>query len=182
MLLDGLEGFVHDSRHVISTIQKALKGSSSDSDKDTNTDLKKSLRQNLLQFLCYHIIATPIFQVKLSLLKIVNGVGKVGSVTRTKLLAPFIDSWRALSEAQVTQTCEREHITVSELEQEVAAIISPKDSNAEKLLFSSLEKSNVRPTFVSAVFTRVEQIWNKLGEDRQNASARQIFEVLFQGS
>ncbi|KUL89403.1 hypothetical protein ZTR_04421 [Talaromyces verruculosus] len=181
VLLDGLEGFVHDSRHVISTIQKALKGSSSDSDKDTNIDLKKSLRQNLLQFLCYHIIATPIFQVKLSLLKIVNGVGKVGSVTRSKLLAPFIDSWRALSEAQVTQICEREHITVSELEQEVAAIISPKDSDAEKLLFSSLEKSNVRPTVVSAVFTRVEQIWNKLGEDRQNASSRQIFGFSFKG-
>lgn len=182
ILLDGLEGFVHDSRHVISKIQNALKGSSSDSEKEAGTEFKKSLRQSLLQFLCYHIIATPLFQVKLSLLKIVNGVGKVGSVTRTKLLAPFIDSWRSLSEAQAAQICDREHISLSELEQEVAATISPKDSDAEKVLFTNLENSNLRPTFVSAVFTRIEQIWNKLGEDRQNASARQIFEFSFTGT
>lgn len=181
VLLDGLEGFVHDSRHVISTIQKSLKGSNSDSDKDTGAELKKGLRQNILQFLCYHIIATPVFKVKLNLLRIVNGVDRVGSVTRTKLLAPFIDSWRALSEAQVSRICDKEHISLSELEQEVATIISPKDPDAENILFTSLESSNVRPTFVSAVFTRIERIWNKLGEDRQDASARQAFDFSFKG-
>lgn len=180
VLLDGLEGFVHDSRHVISTIQKALKGSSSDTENESNTELKKSLRQSLLQFLCYHIIMTPIFQVKLKLLKIVNGVGKVGSMTRTRLLVPLIDSWRALSEVQVSQICDREQITVSELEQEVVAIITPKDIGAEKLLFSGLE-SNIRSTFVSAVFTRTERIWNKLGDDRQNSFAQKIFDFSFKG-
>lgn len=181
VLLDGLEGFVHDSRHVISTTQKALKGSNSDSDKETGTELKKGLRQNFLQFLCCHIIATPVFQVKLTLLKIVNGVDKVGSVTRTKLLAPFIDSWRALSETQISQICDKEKIDLPELEQEVATTISPKDSDAEKILFTNLEKSNIRPTFVSAVFMRIERIWNKLGGDRQNASAQKLFAFSFKG-
>ncbi|EED21107.1 SSU processome component Utp10, putative [Talaromyces stipitatus ATCC 10500] len=181
VLLDGLEGFVHDSCHVISTIQKALKSSGSDSDQASGAELKKGLRQNLLQFLCYHIVATPITQVKLSLLKIVNGVDKIASLTRTKLLTPLITSWQALTESQVAQICDKEHISLPELEQEIATVISPKDPDAERIAFTIVENS-ARPSLISAVFTRMEQIWIKLGEERQNASAQRLFDLSFRGS
>ncbi|OKL61537.1 U3 small nucleolar RNA-associated protein 10 [Talaromyces atroroseus] len=184
VLLPSLEGYVQDSQHIISTLKKALKNSSSDSDKDSSAELKKSERQSLLQFLCYHIIVTPLFRIKLRLLKIVNSVDKIGSLTRTKLLASFIDTCRTLPESRLSQICEEEQLSLAELEQEIAAVVSPKERDAEKILISSLVESgkNLRSTFMSAIFTRLEQIWNKLEDDKQDAAAQQIFDLSFKGT
>jgi U3 small nucleolar RNA-associated protein 10 len=184
VLLPSLEGYVQDSQHAVLTIRRALKNSGSESDKDSATELKKSLRQSLLQFLCYHIYATPLYQVKLRLLKIVNGVDKIGSLTRTKLLAPFIDTYSVLSESRISQICNNEQLSLAELEQEIAAIVSPKEADAENILISILDESGkaLRSTFVSAIFSRLEQIWSKLEDDKQDAAAQQIFDLSFKGT
>lgn len=184
VLVNGLEGYVQDHTYIVSTLQRTLKGSSAQSDEESATDLKKSLRQTFLSFLCSHVVFTPVYGVKLRLLKIVNGVDKISSMTRTKELSPLVEKWRALSETEVSDICTAENIFRAELEQEIVASVSAKDKDAENVLLSNVEKSTdgTRPSFVSAVFARIAQIWSKLGPERQVSTSRRIFELSFNGN
>ncbi|KAH8703156.1 putative SSU processome component Utp10 [Talaromyces proteolyticus] len=184
VLLSGLEGYVQDHTYIVSIVQRALKGSSSDSTEESGIELKKSLRQSFLSFLCSHVVSTPLFAVKLRLLKVVNGVDKISSMTRTKELAPLITQWRALYQAEVSEICAKEQLSSAELDQEIVATVSPKDKDAENVLISSIEKSssNIRPDFVSAVFTRIGQIWSKIGPERQASTSRRLFDLSFNGN
>jgi U3 small nucleolar RNA-associated protein 10 len=186
VLVSGLEGYVLDPSHINVSIQKALKSSSvSDSTNDSSgNELRKSLRQSLFSFLCSHIVHTPLYGVKFQLLKVVNAVDKVGSLTRTKELTPVLEKWHTLSEKEVAQVCEDEHLPSNELEEEILAIVSAKDKDAESILISNVENAggNVRRAFVSAAFGRLEQIWNRLGEDRQVSASQKVFDLSFQGN
>ncbi|CRG90866.1 U3 small nucleolar RNA-associated protein 10 [Talaromyces islandicus] len=184
VLVNGLEGYVQDHTYIVSTLQRALKGSNTESNEESATDLKKSLRQSFLSFLCSHVVFTPVYGVKVRLLKIVNGVDKISSMTRTKELSPLVEKWRSLSEAEVSDICAAENLFRAELEEEIVATVSAKDKDAENVLLSNVEKSTegTRPSFISAVFARIALIWNKFGPERQVSTSRRIFDLSFSGN
>lgn len=182
VLLPGLEEYVLDGSYVGAAIESALKGSSS-SESNEASELKKSLRLSIFAFLCSHVVHTPLYAVKLRLLKLLNRVDRISSHTRTKELLPLLDNWRTLTQEEVANICEREHISGAELDQEIAAIVSHKDKEAVDILISSANRSPaVRPAFLSAVFARIQSIWTKIGEERQLSACEQLLQLSLDGS
>lgn len=182
VLRPNLEGYVLDAGHVGASIERALKSKSSDSSEDSSSaELKKSLRQSFYSFLCSHIIQTPCFGVKLRLLKIVNSVDKIGSTVRTTELGPLLEAWRTLSDTEISSICEKEQLVREELDQEVLTIVSHKDKEAENVVLSIIENASdtLRSGFVFAAFTRLGQIWRRLGEERQIAAAKRMLDIAF---
>ncbi|KAL1962182.1 hypothetical protein VTN77DRAFT_528 [Rasamsonia byssochlamydoides] len=181
VLLPGLEEYVLDAGHIGAAIESALKGSSSSENADSDkTELKKSLRLSIFGFLCSHVVHTPLYGVKLRLLKIINRVDRIGSHTRTRELLPLLEKWRTLTQEEVVGICEREHISAAELEQEVVAIVSHKDKEAVDILVSDVNKA--RLPFLSAVFARIQAIWAKIGEDRQFSASDKLLQLSVEGS
>ncbi|KAL1988316.1 hypothetical protein VTN96DRAFT_9999 [Rasamsonia emersonii] len=182
VLLPGLEEFVLDGSHIGAAIESALKGSSS-SESNEASELKKSLRLSVFSFLCFHVVHTPLYAVKLRLLKLLNRVDRISSHTRTRELLPLLENWRTFTQEEVAKICEREHISATELEQEVAAIVTHKDKEAVDILIASASQSpGVRPAFLSAVFARIQSIWTKIGEERQLSACDQLLHLSLEGS
>lgn len=182
VLLPGLEEYVLDPSHVTRVFEAALRGSSlSENTADSSAaELKKSLRLSLFSFLCSHVVQTPLFAIKLRLLKLLNRIDRISGTTRTNQLQPLLDAWRTLSKKQVEEICEKEHISGPELEQEIVAIVSPKEKDAIDILVSQVNTGSQSPrlSFITAVFNRMKDIWAALGEERQLSASQ----TLLQGS
>ncbi|PGH31297.1 U3 small nucleolar RNA-associated protein 10 [[Emmonsia] crescens] len=176
-LLPALEEYVLDPAQVESVLENAIRGTSA-SDTDNNTkvadaELKKSVRLELFIFLCSHTIITPLYAVKLRLLKILNRLGKVGSTSRTEELSPLLDQWRLLTDDDITNIAKTEQVNIHELEEQVLDIVSAKRNNAVDILLSSVtsQPNALRPDFVQAVFKRLGEIWPSLKEDSEVSAA-----------
>lgn len=181
VLLPGLEEYVLDASHIGRVLESALKGSSMSDSTSTSggAELKKSLRLSLFAFLCSHLVWTPLFAVKLSLLKILNRVDKAGGTTRTRELMPLLEAWRKLGQEELLAACSKEHISVSELESEVVAVVTPKDKEAVDLLLANVSGNaqSLRPLFVSAVFNRIRDIWSYISEERQLDASEKLLDI-----
>ncbi|KAJ5220460.1 U3 small nucleolar RNA-associated protein 10 [Penicillium chermesinum] len=176
-LLPELEESILDPAHVSKVLDATLRGSVLSEDSGAS-ELKKSLRLNLFTFLCSHVTHLPVFGPKIRLLRQLNGVKKVSGTTRAKELLPLLENWRGLSQTEVEDICSKEHIPISEAEQEIVAIITPKDADAIDALLSFVSSSeSVRPSFVTADFNRMKQIWPKVAEDSQLVAADKLLEV-----
>lgn len=184
VLLPGLEEYVLDPSHVIRVFEAALKGSAVGENTSDAADIKKSLRLSLFSFLCSHVVETPLFAVKLRLLKLLNCIDRISGTTRTKELQPLLDAWRTLSQKQVEEISEKEHVSGSELEQQIVAIVSPKEKDAIDILVSMVNtgSESLRPSFIAAVFNRMKDIWAALGEERQLSASETLLKASLRAS
>lgn len=177
-VLPGLEECILDSSHITKVLDAALRGSVLP-DVSGASELKKSFRLSLFTFLCSHVISMPVFAPKLGLLRLLSNVDKVSGTTRTKELLPLLEIWRGLSQKEVDEICAKERLSVSELDQQIAAIVTPKDKDAINILHSSVGSSPATPrtSFVTAVFARIKEVWTKIPEDRQLAASEKLLDV-----
>ncbi|KAL4908457.1 hypothetical protein BDW74DRAFT_100891 [Aspergillus multicolor] len=177
-VLPELEECRSDGEHIGRALENALRGAASDS----ASALKKPLRLALFTFLCSHAVHLPLYAPKAGLLSLLNRVDKAGGTTRTKELEPVLKAWRNLSVLEVTEIHEREHISVTDFEDQVLKTITPKEKDSINLLLSTVNpySASLRASFVSSVFSRIREIWAKVPEDRQIAAAEKLFEVSIQ--
>ncbi|KAF9886855.1 snoRNA-binding rRNA-processing protein utp10 [Aspergillus nanangensis] len=175
-LLPGLEEYILDPAHIGRVVEATLKGSSTDAGA---SELKKPLRLAFFKFLCSHAVQMPLFAPKMGVLNLLNRIDKAGGTTRTKELQPLLKVWRDLTEEQVKDVCEKERVSVSDMETQIVTIVTPKEKEAITLLLSNINpySTSLRASFVSAVFDRMKSIWAKTPEDRQVAAAHSLFEV-----
>ncbi|PYH89674.1 SSU processome component Utp10 [Aspergillus ellipticus CBS 707.79] len=174
-LLPGLEEYVLDQAHIGRVLDGALRGVATS---DSSSELKKPLRLSLFTFLCSHAVQVPLYAPKLGLLKLLNRVDKAGGTTRTKELESFLKSWRDMNEQTAKDTCERERVSVAELDEQAALTVTPKDKEAITVLLSNVSpfSESLRPSFVTAIFNRMKAIWARVAEDRQVAASEKLFE------
>ncbi|GLA17631.1 snoRNA-binding rRNA-processing protein utp10 [Aspergillus niger] len=175
--LPGLEEYVLDQAHIGRVLEATLRGSST-SDSGA-TELKKPLRLSLFTFLCSHAVQMPLYAPKLSLLKLLNRVDKAGGTTRTKELGPFLKTWRDMKEHTAKDVCERERVSVADIDREAVLTVTPKDKDAISLLLSNVSpySDSLRPSFVTAIFNRMKAIWGTVAEELQVDAAEKLFEI-----
>ncbi|KAL3490142.1 hypothetical protein BJX62DRAFT_143071 [Aspergillus germanicus] len=179
-LLPGLEEYKSDQDYVGRALENALRGISAS--ENSASELKKPLRLAFFTFLCSHAAQVPLFAPKSGLLRLLNRIDKAGGTTRTKELEPILKSWRSLSDREVKEIHEREHVSVSEVEDQVLKIVTSKEKDSLALLLSSVSpySTTLRSSFVSSVFGRMKDIWAKVSEDRKVVAAEKLFELSIQ--
>lgn len=177
-LLPGLEEYILDPGHVGKVLEITLRGSPFPDDSGSS-ELKKSLRLSLFNFLCSHAVHMPLLTPKLGLLKLLNRIDKAGGSTRTKELQPLLESWRNLGNKDVEEACAMERIPVPEIEKQIVAVVTPKEKDAIGLLLSSVSPGSqpLRLGFVTAVFDRMKDIWSRISEDRQVAASEKLLDI-----
>ncbi|KAE8349609.1 U3 small nucleolar RNA-associated protein 10 [Aspergillus coremiiformis] len=182
VLLPGLEEYVIDPDHIGRVLEATLRGSSvSDSE---SSELKKAVRLSFFTYLCSHAVHVPLYAPKLGLLKLLNHVEKVGGTTRTKELGPLLKNWREMGEEQAKNVCEKERVPVSEMENQTILTVTPKEKDAITVLLSNVSpySESLSPSFVSAIFGCMKDIWAKVPEDRQVLAAENLFEISLEQS
>lgn len=178
-LLPDLEEYVLDSAHVGKVLVRTLRGSAAP-EGSSASELKKSLRLSFFTFLCSHAVQLPPFAFGFGLLKLLNNVDKAGGSTRTKELQPVLEKWRGLDDKEIQVICEKEHISPSDAEQQIAGIVTPKDKDAVSIIFSSVRSGgsgSLRPSFITAILGRLKDIWARIPEDRQHLAADKLLEM-----
>ncbi|KAJ5769817.1 uncharacterized protein N7511_001868 [Penicillium nucicola] len=176
-LLPGLEESVLDSNHVSRAIEATLRGNVL-SEASGASELKKSLRISFFSFMCSQIVKLPVFAPKFGLLKLVNSVEKVSTVTLTQQLLPVLEEWRRFSAKEVEEICGKEHISVPETEQLVAAIVTPRAQDAVDILLSNVSSGtdSLRSAFVAACFAQIKHLWAKIPEDCQLSASEKLLD------
>jgi U3 small nucleolar RNA-associated protein 10 len=177
-LIPGLEECILDPAQIGKVIDATLRGTVL-SESSGATELKKSLRISLFSFLCSHVVQMPVFAPKFALLRLLNNVKKVSGTTRTKELLPLVEDWRSLNQKQVDEICGRERLSISETDNQIVDIVSPKEADAITILLSQVTPGadSLRPSFVTAGFSRMKQVWGKVPEENQSAAAEKLLDI-----
>ncbi|KAJ5231850.1 uncharacterized protein N7469_006438 [Penicillium citrinum] len=177
-LIPGLEEYILDPTQIGKVIDATLRGMVL-SESSGATELKKSVRISFFAFLCSHVIHMPVFAPKFGLLRILNNIKKTPGTTRTKELLPLLESWRTLTQKEVDDICAKERLSVSEVDQHIVEIVSPKDSDSITILLSNVasDANSLRTSFVNAVFSRMKEIWAKVPEESQSAAAEKLLDI-----
>lgn len=177
-LLPGLEEYTLDPEYIGKVLDATMRGSVLSEDSGAS-ELKKSLRQGFFAFLSSHVIRMPVYAPKFALLRLLNRVKKVPGSSRTKELLPFLENWRALTQKEVDDICTKERLSSSETEQQVVAIVSPKEADAINTLLTKVSPASdsLRPAFVAAVFARIKEIWAKIPEENQVGAAEKLLDI-----
>lgn len=175
-LLPGLEEYVLDPGHVARVLENTLRGSSKES---SASELKKPVRLAFFTYLCSHAVNIPLFAPKLELLKLLNNVDRTGGTTRTNELRPLLDMWRGLNDADVLKICEKERLAVSEVEEQIVQIVTPKEKDALSILLANVSPGaeSIRTSLAVAIFERMKSIWSRVSEDRQAVAAERLFNI-----
>lgn len=183
VFIPNLEESIVDSDHTRTTIVNALRGnlSTKQAPEPDIPDLKKSLRATFFSFLCSQAIHTPLYMLKYRLLHVVNGVDKVGSITRTNELKSLFHEWGSFGEHKVGIICEKENLDASVMDAEVAKIVTHKDRTSPNILLSIVTDASesTRPSFIASIFNRLETIWRKLDDKQKFEVANQLFAIAF---
>ena len=182
LFLPSLEEIVIDPERLQQTICNGLNGSLSSTPaqkRATASDLKKTLRADLLSFLCSHIVHTGLYAVKVRLLTILQPVNKVGTISRTKELYSSLEHWSIVGENEVERICQRERLEPTEIDKQFVGIVSSSDKQGIHLLASlGSQKGELRRTGLQdAAIAQLVHLMPKMKSDRQFAVAAHFFEV-----
>ena len=177
-LLPGLEEYTLDPEYIGKVLDATMRGTDLSEDSGAS-ELKKSLRQGFFAFLSSHVIRMPVYAPKFALLRLLNRVKKIPGSSRTKELLPFFENWRALTQKEVDDICTKERLSTSETEQQVVAIVSPKEADAINTLLTKVSPTSdsMRSAFVAAVFARIKEIWAKIPEENQVGAAEKLLDI-----
>lgn len=181
ILEPSLEECLLDANHILRYLPNFLNRAGQQLGRTENMQkkTKTSVRQAVFAFLCSHVVNTPLISVKFRLLKILNQVEKVGTLSRTQALLPLL-SERSLSNTQdIEVLCGKHHISLPLLLDQLVGIVSPNDRESVNILGSILTRNKEfgSSLMLVAVHQRIRGIWPSLGSDLQLALARILLDV-----
>lgn len=183
-ILPILEESVLDPSYIRKALENSLKSSSNNergTGKEKSKDMKKYLRQGLLQLFLTHLVSTPLYSVKVRLLHLLANVDRVGAISKRKELMTLLVEWASLTSEDVEKIASVEHLDATDLNSQMCGIVSPRENDAVDTLLSltsSVKPS--RPDFISAITERIQSIWPQLKRDQQLMAADSLLKVMFQ--
>ena len=179
LMVPGLEECILDGSYVSQLLSDNLNGPAlSQGSKTIQKELKKSLRLALLSSICSHVLYTPLFAVKFRLLKMLNQVPKVGSISRTKLLRPLLSIIMQRGQHEFERICDEEHLDSSEFLDRVVSIVVPGDREGIQALKAIIEPQGILnfPGLRVAALRRLQIIWTSVKVDLQHSLAKSLLE------
>ena len=120
-----LEECILDEQAVFRLLPQVLNGHhASNNSGKSHTELKKPSRLSIFSFLCGHTVNSPLYTFKLRMLRILNNVERINSISRTKLLLPVLFEVRDNGLEKLERICQREQISILDLVSEVTNIVT----------------------------------------------------------
>jgi U3 small nucleolar RNA-associated protein 10 len=166
LIIPSLEECVLDAKSVQSVMQKMIQSQSNLEihNKPDTPKLSQTARASILTFFASHVIHTPLFSVKLHLLRSLNQVRSVGSLTRTSVLLAALQQWASLSVAEASVHCQNEEIRELDYDDDCCMIITSNDEDGLELLAKIIngQTARNRPAMLTAAFKRLRSIWPSL--------------------
>ncbi|KAL9098346.1 MAG: hypothetical protein Q9163_005981 [Psora crenata] len=147
--------------------------------KNVRSELKMASRISIFTSLSSHAVNTPLFAVKFFLLQMLSKIEKVGSTCRTKLLLPILSNLSEMAEAEVTNTCERDKIDISDLVEAAVGAVIPSDIAGMHALKDIIERRGnaAFPRLQAAALQRLQGIWSAVRPDLQSTFATILLEL-----
>jgi U3 small nucleolar RNA-associated protein 10 len=181
VILPSLEECILDSTCVESMLEKSLKRSKSakhSGTKSMSLDLPKTLRAALMSFLSSHVINTPLYAVKLRLLRGLNAVSEVNNTSRTRILIPLLKKWAMLGSEEVHNYCNAEHLNEEDLDTEILNIVTANDHEGIHELLALLRgvSQSTRTSLVARSITRLRSLWQSFSIDMQMSVAQVLLD------
>lgn len=181
ILEPSLEECILDANHILRYLSNLLNGAGQQSSGTENAQKKTKtpVRQAIFAFLCSHVVSTPVFRVKLLLLKMLNEVEKVGTLCRTKALLPLLSECALSNTVEIEVVCNKHHISLPQFLDRLVGIVSPGESDGVHILESILTKNkeNGSLLLLNAAHQRIRGLWPSLNSNVQLALARMLLEV-----
>ena len=181
--LPRLEEFTSDPNQIHVVLQHALNGSSSQhqSPAKSQPELKKSLRHNLLECLVKQARASPLLSVKLGIIRLVEGVGKVGSTTKNESLSPVLLEWIALSPEESLRRARTEHLELAAVDATMSSLVSAKDKETLSKVVKTVEAnaSQTRTEVIDTIFDRLASTWGETKVEAQQPLSKALFDLSF---
>ena len=174
-----LEESLLDANHLPQSLAFSLNGGSQRPGSKVMKGMRSSLRQGIFGFLCSHLTATPLWEVKLRLLPPLNEIRKVGSLTRTKALLPLYTEHAEMDEASFRAKCSEARIEPTQLMDVLVAILSPGDRDTLVALQNAIEPGvrSVAPLRNRAAFQRIRTTWSAMNSAFHTPLAEKLLEL-----
>jgi U3 small nucleolar RNA-associated protein 10 len=184
-LLPAVEECIMDSDHISAILKSAIETGKYQLAPEPSLDKKDHLSQSgrlaLLTFFASHIVSTPLTLVKSRLLKSLNEIRGVSSVTRTQLLLPALQSWADLTESEATDVCLSQQLDKSVLDSQFIDIIVPNDATGLEFVFKLLKDMDTtngeRSGLIRAAFSRIKKMWTLMKDEIKFMVAEQFLEL-----
>lgn len=175
-LLSDVEEFVVDSQRIAQTLHQSLDSSAKPQAGREANKLKTSQKEAVFSFLSKHVQHTPLQNVKVGLLTMLNNVEKIGSHRRSTYLLPALRDWVSTAHLAVIES--------QELRAQFLASIHPGDAEAVTFLvgLALVETPTNRAGVQGAAFERLRHIWSSLKDTRQRKIAENLTRVALSGN
>lgn len=180
ILLPSLQDCLLDFHHIEQWLPNSLNMSKhSRSFQSRLPEFRKRFRQGIFTFLCSHAVNTPLYTVRHCLLRILNQIERVGTLSRTKLLLPLLIECDRQGQSKFEKQCNEEKVDPLQLLDLIVEIVLPTDIDGIKLLQRLLEskKWNDAPLLLNAIHKRIRHIWFKMKSDSQLSLANVLLKL-----
>ncbi|RMZ75435.1 hypothetical protein DV737_g5281, partial [Chaetothyriales sp. CBS 132003] len=173
-----------DQRQIGFVLRHVLHGSPADSGslvKHADLELKKGLRAALFQSLIDAANSNPMLGFKVCILQLLDGVHKVGSISKGEAFSNILRSWMEKSEGDANAAAECESLALSDVDRALASLISAQDKHSLGHILKIAQALNydIRPGLTATLFDRVASEWKTLSEEAQTATAVALFDISF---
>ena len=182
LLLPNLEECRLDASFISQLLADSLNGLSRVKAGNTaRKDFKTTFRVAILTTISSHVNNTPLYAVKYRLMAMLNKVGKVGSISRTRALLPILAHQKTLSEESIKTSCKDAKIDPDLFIYEVMNIVSPNDREGLRMLQHLVCPERLSPPMAlrKAAFARVREIWKPMKSDMQLSLAEALLYLAF---
>ncbi|KAI4248891.1 MAG: hypothetical protein L6R40_000903 [Gallowayella cf. fulva] len=169
-LVPGMEEFKLDSEQILRSLVYHLNAPAET--KVAGINGQKSdipLRSSVLNWLCSHVISTPLYSFKAKLLPVLISIPKVGQISTATLLKPLLIETVTQGYEAFQKISETENIDTSRYLNNVMEIATAKDKDSVKLLQNciSAPQAVAGPSLHLAAFRRLRQLWPLLKSQSQ---------------
>ena len=175
LLIPYLEEAQLDGNAIARNITSVLKSSSKiRGQENASKRLTSEARAVLVSDFCRHIVSTPLFPTKVTLLRIVHGVGKVAQASKMEMFATLLPAKHSdVNEAKIVSSCAEQAYDPSIYFEYLMKVVGPGDKEAVDILFRHLSttSSKISPLTYATAGRRLEQIWHSSSDEVQDAIA-----------
>ena len=179
ILVPSLEECVLDNHHISQCLSAIFNSTKHKRNPQSlYKELKTSLRQTFFNFLCSHVINTPMYSVKFRLLQLLNQIEKVGNLSRTKTLLPVLVASRQKSTTEWEELSSRYQISLPQFFNQLVAIVLPIDRDGIHILQAIIQGETLDSSLlILAAHQRIRVLWPSLKSDLQETLANVLLEL-----
>ncbi|KAK3942957.1 hypothetical protein QBC46DRAFT_378564 [Diplogelasinospora grovesii] len=177
VLLPSLEEAVLHEDQVLAALTSALEKSGKETDKKRH--LSHATRLSVFKFLSSHVIATPLLNVRLRLLKTLNQIRSISGTSRTDLLLPLLRSWADLSEIDARHLAELADLEVAAVDAACVDVVVPNHELGLETLIGLIRepRTSARQHLLQAIFTRIRKMFPSMKGETQLSTARTMLSL-----